>query len=99
MTAGITKAFTLEDPAVELRWGLHERGFRDHFKERALKQITIGHFKIRCRLLGGMDSEVHFQGKSSEANYNRPLQDSLSIVGRDGFGGSLSLCATARRAI
>src|ERR1051325_9152807 len=60
MTAGITRALPLEDPAVELRWGLNERGFRDHFKEKALEQITAGHFKIRCRLLGGMDSEVHF---------------------------------------
>src|SRR2546423_7283347 len=56
----ITKAFPLEDPAVELRWGLHEQPFRDHFPKSTMAQITAGHFKIRCRLLGGIESDVHF---------------------------------------
>jgi len=56
----IRKAFPLEDPAVQLCWGLHEQPFCDHFPKLALTRITAGHLKIRCRLLGGIESDVHF---------------------------------------
>jgi hypothetical protein len=81
MTTNFDNAFSLENPAVELRWGLHEKPFRDHFEKSLLTQITAGHFKARCRLLGGIESDVHFHfaprqaGRFTEVElYRQPMR-------------------------
>ena len=60
MTSTVSHAFPFEDPTIELRWGLCEKAFKDHFRSSALTKVTAGHFTTRCRLLGGIVSAVHF---------------------------------------
>ena len=56
----IAETFPLDDPPAQIRWGLQEPPFRDHFGSVPLIEVTQGHLSARCRLLGGLDAEVHF---------------------------------------
>ena len=56
----ILKSFPLERPAIELPWGIPEGPFRQEFKETRLTQVTAGHLRARCRLLGGLETDVNF---------------------------------------
>ena len=58
----ISKTFRLEDPSIDLAWGLNEEAFREHFTKRTVTQITVGHL-ARCRLLEGLETDVHFHFK------------------------------------
>ena len=75
----IVKAFQLERPAIELRWGLREAPFRELFADTRLRQITSGHLRARCKLLGGLEADVDFHFKPRRAGqlfqvelYRRP---------------------------
>ena len=58
----LRKGFPLERPAIQLRWGLEEERFRQQFAETrvAVAQVTAGHLRARCGLLGGLDTDIHF---------------------------------------
>jgi hypothetical protein len=55
----IDLAFPLEQPRVELRWGLREAVVRAELAGASVTQMTPGHLKVRCRLLGGLEHDVH----------------------------------------
>jgi hypothetical protein len=57
------KSFLLESPSVAVPWGITEAGFRELLSAAGVKQLTLGHLVATCRLLGGIETAVHFHFK------------------------------------
>ena len=58
----LERVFPLEDPPVELPWGLSRSGVEAALRGAELGTLPDGRIRVRCRLLGGMTTmiDLHF---------------------------------------
>ena len=58
----LERVFPLEDPPVELPWGLSRSGVEAALRGAELGALPDGRLRVRCRLLGGMTTmvDLHF---------------------------------------
>jgi hypothetical protein len=58
----LERVFPLEDPPVELPWGLSRSGVEALLRGAELGSLPDGRLRLRCRLLGGLTSSIdlHF---------------------------------------
>ena len=58
----LERVFPLEDPPVELPWGLSRSGVEALLRGTEIGSIPDGRLRLRCRLLGGLTSSIdlHF---------------------------------------
>jgi len=54
----LERVFPLEDPPVELPWGLSRSGVEAALRGAELGALADGRLRVRCRLLGGMTTTV-----------------------------------------
>ena len=58
----LERVFPLEDPPVELSWGLSRSGVEAALRDAEMGALPDGRLRVRCRLLGGMTTmiDLHF---------------------------------------
>ena len=58
----LESVFPLEDPPVELPWGLSRSGVEAALRGAELGALPDGRLRVRCRLLGGLTTtiDLHF---------------------------------------
>jgi hypothetical protein len=58
----LERVFPLEDPAVELPWGLSRSGVEALLKGAEVGSLPDGRLRVRCRLLNGLSTSIdlHF---------------------------------------
>jgi hypothetical protein len=58
----LERVFPLEDPPVELPWGLSRSGVEAALKGAELGALPDGRLRLRCRILGGLTTlvDLHF---------------------------------------
>jgi len=59
----LERAFPIEDPSVELPWGLSRSGIESLLQGYRVESVADGRLRLRCRILGGLSSAVdlHFE--------------------------------------
>ncbi|HYC31543.1 MAG TPA: hypothetical protein VEB59_04595, partial [Gemmatimonadales bacterium] len=64
--------FPLEDPAVELPWGLSRSGAEALLRSAETGALAGGRLRVRCRLLGGLTTMVDFHfGEAGQRRLTR----------------------------
>jgi hypothetical protein len=63
----ILNGFQIIDPKIFVPWNIDEKRLIDLFKDRNLKQITIGYFTADCTSLKGLKCTIgfHFEPRSN----------------------------------
>ena len=75
-------AFPIEEPRLEIPWGVSEAGFLALLRGAPLMRVTPGHYRLRCRTLGGLEQELQFHFRPdrtsdktlAEIELHRPLR-------------------------
>ncbi len=80
------RGVTLEEPAVEIRWGIRPRALQAVFEQAApsagLKRVTAGYYVVRCRALRGLRTMIGF--------HFRPQSDDGTLVELEFFNNGLT---------
>jgi hypothetical protein len=60
LASKLSRGFPIEQPAVAVPWGISEAGFVTLLGDAAPARVTAGHYRLQCRILGGLDAALHF---------------------------------------
>lgn len=59
----LERTFPLEDPAVDLPWGIARAGIESLLRGSHVQPVADGRLRLRCRILGGLTTaiDLHFE--------------------------------------